>query len=135
MRQRHAALLGDDLLRAERDRDRLLGRQRERLVEEFVCSDCAPPSTAASACSATRTTLFNGCCAVSDTPAVCACVRSCIDSGFFAPKRSLMSGAQIRRAARNFAISSKKSLWTSKKKREARREVVDVEAALDAAST
>ena len=35
------------------------------------CSDCVPPSTAASACSATRTMLLSGCCAVSVLPAVC----------------------------------------------------------------
>ena len=29
-----------------------------------MCSDCVPPSTAASACTATRTTLLSGCCAV-----------------------------------------------------------------------
>ena len=28
---------------------------------EFVCNDCVPPKTAASACIETRTTLFNGC--------------------------------------------------------------------------
>ena len=42
---------------------------------EFVCSDCVPPSTAARACKVTRTTLLYGCCAVSETPAVCAWVR------------------------------------------------------------
>ena len=36
------------------------------------CSDCAPPSTAASACTVTRTRLLSGCCAVSVLPAVCA---------------------------------------------------------------
>ena len=80
-----------------------------------MCSDWAPPSTAASACSATRATLFSGCWAVADTPAVCVCVRSRIDSGFVAPNRSFMTVAQIRRAARSLAISSKKSLWMSKK--------------------
>ena len=35
------------------------------------CSDCVPPSTAASACSATRTILLSGCRAVSVLPAVC----------------------------------------------------------------
>ena len=39
---------------------------------ELVCSDCAPPSTAASACSDVRTTFTSGCCAVSVEPAVCA---------------------------------------------------------------
>ena len=82
---------------------------------ELVWSDCVPPRTAASACRATRTTLLYGCCAVSETPAVCACVRSFIDSARRAPKRSFMSRAQSLRAARNLAISSKKSLCTSKK--------------------
>ena len=36
------------------------------------CSDCAPPSTAASACTVTRTRLLSGCCAVSVLPAVWA---------------------------------------------------------------
>ena len=78
-------------------------------------SDCAPPRTAASAWSATRAMLLSGCWAVADTPAVCVWVRSRIDSGFFAPKRSFMKRAQRRRAARSLAISSKKSLWMSKK--------------------
>ncbi len=43
---------------------------------EFVCRDCVPPSTAANACSVTRTTLFIGCCAVSVEPAVCVWNRS-----------------------------------------------------------
>ena len=38
---------------------------------ELVCSDLVPPSTAASAWIATRTMLLYGCCAVSETPAVC----------------------------------------------------------------
>ena len=70
-----------------------------------------PPSTAASASIAVRTTLFIGCCAVSDTPAVCVWNRSRIASGSVAPYRSRSHRAQIRRAARNFAISSKKSMW------------------------
>jgi hypothetical protein len=36
-------------------------------------------------------------------------------SAFLAPKRSFMMRAHMRRAARNLAISSKKSLCTSKK--------------------
>src|SRR5437773_2134182 len=67
---------------------------------ELVWSDCAPPSTAASACSATRAMLLRGCWAVAETPAVGVCVRSRIDSGFLAPKRSLRKRAQRRRAAR-----------------------------------
>ena len=48
---------------------------------ELVCSDCAPPSTAASACSAVRTTFTSGCCAVSVEPAVCTWKRSIIERG------------------------------------------------------
>ena len=77
--------------------------------------DWAPPSTAASAWSATRATLLSGCCAVRETPAVCVCVRSRMARGSVAPKRSFMTVAQMRRAARSFAISSKKSEWMSKK--------------------
>jgi hypothetical protein len=38
-----------------------------------------------------------------------------VDRSFSAPKRSVASLYQMRRAARNFAISSKKSLWLLKK--------------------
>ena len=82
---------------------------------EFVCSDCVPPSTAASACSAVRTTLLYGCCAVSEQPAVCVWKRSAQDRGFFAPNRSRITRCQMRRAARYLAISSKKSLCALKK--------------------
>src|ERR1035441_1990754 len=37
---------------------------------ELVCRDCAPPSTAAKACSAVRTMFTSGCCAVSSQKAV-----------------------------------------------------------------
>src|SRR4026207_1325557 len=38
------------------------------------------------------------------------------ERGFFAPKVSRISRAQMRRAARYLAISSKKSLWALQKK-------------------
>ena len=82
---------------------------------EFVWSDCVPPRTAASAWMATRTTLLYGCCAVSDTPAVCVWKRSFQERSSRAPKRSRIVSAQSRRAARYFAISSKKSLCALKK--------------------
>ena len=50
-----------------------------------------------------------------DTPAVCVWKRICHDCGFFAPKVSRSSRAQMRRAARYLAISSKKSIWALKK--------------------
>ena len=81
----------------------------------LVCSDWVPPSTAASACTVTRTTLTSGCCACSVTPAVWVWKRSIKLFGFLAPKRSRMMRAHIRRAARNFATSSRKLLWPLKK--------------------
>ncbi len=76
----------------------------------FVCSDCVPPSTPASASIAVRTMLLSGCWAVSDTPAVWVWKRIRHDSGLRAPNVSRSSRAQIRRAARYLAISSKKSM-------------------------
>jgi hypothetical protein len=51
----------------------------------FVCSDCVPPSTAASASIAVRTMFSSGCCAVSETPAVCAWKRISRLRSSFAP--------------------------------------------------
>ena len=82
---------------------------------EFVWSDWVPPSTAASAWTATRTRLTSGCCAVSWTPAVCVWNRSISDFGFFAPNSSRITSAQIRRAARNFATSSSSVVRETKK--------------------
>ena len=59
--------------------------------------------------------LFSGCWAVRLTPAVCAWKRISHERGFFAPKVSRSSRAQIRRAARYLAISSKRSIWALKK--------------------
>ena len=80
-----------------------------------MCSDCVPPSTPASASIAVRTMLFSGCWAVSDTPAVCVWKRISHERGFLAPNVSRSSRAQMRRAARYLAISSKKSIWALKK--------------------
>ena len=82
---------------------------------EFVCRDWHPPSTAASACTATRTMLFSGCCAVSMLPAVCAWNRSASARGSRARNRSCMIRAHSRRAARNLATSSSRSLCALKK--------------------
>ena len=75
--------------------------------------------------------LLSGCCAVSETPAVCVWKRISHERGFFAPNVSFSSRAQMRRAARYFAISSKKSICALKKNAQPRREVVDVEPARD----
>ena len=80
-----------------------------------MCSDWQPPAVAAKACSATRTTLLSGPWAVSVEPPVWAWKRRASERSSRAPKRSRMSVAQIRRAARNFATSAKTSLWALKK--------------------
>ncbi len=84
--------------------------------KEFVCSDWVPPSTAARPWIATRTRFTSGCWAVSWTPAVWVWKRSICDLGFFAPNSSRITCAQIRRAARNFATSSRIVVRDTKKK-------------------
>ena len=81
----------------------------------LACNDWQPPSTAASAWIATRTTLLRGCWAVSDDPAVWAWNRIRHDLGSVAPNRSFMMRAQSRRAALNLATSSRRWLWALKK--------------------
>jgi hypothetical protein len=68
------------------------------------------------ACMVVRTTLFSGWDAVSEHPAVWVWKRSHQERGFLAPKRSFITLAQMRRAARYLAISSNRSLWALKKK-------------------
>ena len=81
----------------------------------FVCRDCVPPSMADNAWNATRTRLFSGCWAVSETPAVCVWKRRRRASGSSILNSSRSNRDHIRRAARNLAISSKKSELALKK--------------------
>ncbi len=75
-----------------------------------------PPSAAPSAWTVTRTMLFSGCCAVSVEPPVWVWNRRSFERSSNAPKRSVMSRAHIRRAARYLATSSKRLLWAFQKK-------------------
>ena len=75
--------------------------------------------------------LFSGCSANRLTPAVWQWKRHHSERSLRAPKRSFITLAQMRRAARSLAISSRKSLWMSKKNDSLRRETVDVEAGVD----
>jgi hypothetical protein len=83
--------------------------------KELVCRDWVPPSTAANASTAVRTMLFSACWAVSVTPPVWVWNRSMALRGSRVPNRSVTILAHIRRAARNFATSSKKFMWQAKK--------------------
>ena len=128
----HAALPRDDLLRPQRDRRRFLGRQRHRFVAAVAVQRLrARPSPPPAPACATRTMLLSGCCAVSVLPAVCVWNRSCWARGLVAPNRSRMMCAHSRRAARNFATSSRKSLCALKKKDSRWPEPVDVEPGVD----
>ena len=131
---RHARLVGEHLLRAQRHLHRL-PRSGSASVSsiELVCSDCVPPSTAASAWYATRTTLFIGCCAVSVTPAVCEWKRISHERRalravplLHVPRPDAPRGAQLRDLLEEVVVDVPEE-------REPRREVVDVETARDAA--
>ena len=80
----------------------------------LVCSDCVPPSTAASASTVVRITLLYGSSAVSDTPEVWQCVRSMRDFSSFG-SNCRMTRSHSSRAARSLAISMKKSMPMAKK--------------------
>ena len=62
-----------------------------------------------------RTMLLSGCCAASVEPIVWVWKRSVRDAAFAAPNRSRMIHSQRRRAARNFATSSRSVLFAAKK--------------------
>ena len=98
---------------------------------ELVCSDCTPPSTPASAWMATRTTLLSGCCAVSEQPAVCACVRSISERGSL--RAEALAHERRPHAARGAQLGDllEEVVVQVEEERQPRREVVDVEAALD----
>src|SRR5206468_12404883 len=83
--------------------------------KELACRLWVPPRTALIDCSATRTMLLYGCCAVSVLPPVWVWKRSACARASFTPYRSFIRRAQIVRAARNLATSSKKSEKTAKK--------------------
>src|SRR5882757_9086614 len=95
----------------------------------LVCSELVPPSTAASASIAVRTMLLSGCCAVSDTPAVWVWKRICQLLGLFAPNVSRISRAQPRGAVLGDLLEEVD--LRVEEERQARREVIDVEAARD----
>ena len=127
-----AGLVGDDLLGAQRDARGALGRAgRAPRRSRWCAATACRRRPRRSAWSATRTMLFSGCWAMSVTPPVCVWKRSFIERSSWAPKRSRMICAHMRRAARNFATSWKTLLWPLKKNARRGREVVDREAGVD----
>ena len=79
--------------------------------------------------------LISGCCAVSETPAVCAWKRMSHERGFFAPKRSRITLRPDAARGAELGDLLEEVVVHVEEEREPRREVVHVEAALDAAST
>ena len=124
---RDPRLLGDDLLRsAERrsppPRSGAPAPRRTSRCGATACRRAPPPS----AWTVTRATLLSGCCAVSEQPAVCVWKRSIHERGFFAPNRSRITCAQMRRAARSFGDLLEEVVVRVEEERQPRREVVDV---------
>ena len=125
-------LVRDHLLGAQRDPHRVLGRQRERLVERVRVQRLRPAEHR-------RERLDRGAHDVHlrllrrqrDAGGLRVEAHQPATAGRCAPNRSRSSRAQIRRAARNFAISSKKSLCALKKNDSRGANVVDGEAARD----
>ena len=81
----------------------------------LVWSDWVCPCVAAIASIVVRTTLLKTSCAASDQPEVWQWTRSISDFSSFGAKRSFISFAQRRRAARSFATSMKKFMPMPKK--------------------
>jgi len=92
-----------------------LGRARASSIA-FVWSDCVPPRRAAIAWRATRTTLLWGCWAVSVRTGRLRVEAELLGPRILGLEAVAHDQRQRRRAARNFAISSMKSLWALKKK-------------------
>ena len=95
----------------------------------LVCSDCVPPSTAASASTVVRTTLLYGSCSVSDTPLVWQCVRSSFDFSDLAPSSPMIRAHKRARRAQ-FRDLHEQVHADAEEEAQARRERVDVEPAL-----
>jgi hypothetical protein len=97
-------LVGDDLLGAQRDPRRLLGRQGECLVHRVGVQRLGAAEHAGERLDRVRTMLTSGCWAVSDTPAVWVWNRSCIDVR--AGRRSAPSSTAPRCGGRRAAWRS-----------------------------
>ena len=76
-----------------------------------TCIVCIPPRAAANISTEVLTTLFIDCWAVSDEPAVKAKIRSFSEAASLGSYFSWISLAQVLRAARNFAISGRNSIF------------------------
>ena len=84
------------------------------------------------ACIAVRTMLFSGCCAVSVEPAVCVWKRSIHERGLFALEAVAHDACPQPARGAELRDFLQKIIVRVEEKREARREVVDVETGVDA---
>ena len=112
-----ARLVGEDLLRAQRDLRRALGGQRQRLVEAVGVQRLGAAADGGEALQRDAhdvvLRLLGGQRHAAGLRVEAQPQRAL---GLVAPKRSRMIVAHIRRAARNFATSWKTLLWPLKKK-------------------
>ena len=111
----HTGLVRDDLLRAQRACAPLLGRQRQRFVPVAVQRLRAAEHRRQRLQRHPDDVVVGLLRGQSVLPAVWVWKRSCCARGLVAPNRSRMIRAHSRRAARNFATSSRKSLCALKK--------------------
>ena len=117
----NAGFVGDHLLRAQRQQRGLLGRQRVGFVERVGVQRFASPEHGRHRLHGRTNKIDARLPRGQRNTGRLRMETQFQERGFFAPKRSRMTLAQILRAARNLAISSKKSLWASKKKLSAAR--------------
>ena len=106
---------GNDLLGAQGDRGGLLGGTARASSIELVCRRLGPAQDSGQRLDRHPHRVISGCWAVRVMPAVWVWKRSSQERGSLAWKVSRISRAQMRRAARYLAISSKKSMWALKK--------------------
>jgi hypothetical protein len=130
-----AALVGDDLLRAQRDPCRLLGGQRVGLVEAVGVQRLGAAEHRGQRLHRRRARrCCSGCCAVSDTPAVWAWKRSFqlgvlrAEALAHDPRPHAPRGAELGDLLEEVVVHVEEE-------RQPRRELVDVEPGVDAAST
>src|SRR5205823_14590423 len=114
-RERDPSLLGEDLLSTKSNRHRLFGRQRPRFVirirvERLRAAEHGGERLQGDARDVVERLLRSR--RDAGGPGVGAQAQRL---GLLRAVALLMNRAQIRRAARSFAISSKKPLWMSKK--------------------
>ena len=106
---------GDDLLRSERNARGLFRRQRQRLVASVAVQRLRSAEHRRQRLNGDAHDVVVGLLSGERAAGRLRVEAQLLRAAFVAPKRSRMMRAHSRRAARNLAISSRKSLWALKK--------------------